>query len=254
MANRFHVRLTMKKIAFIFLFGVLLSLHAFAVEYAKVKIRATVVDAETNEPLEWVTVVVIRQWLPVAQKEERNKPGPITLNDTITDNAGKFSFNLGSVEISDDDLVWRRDLRKASLKLYPPEIMLFKPGYEFQKLRNADVSERTRDETLSPNFSEWDGKTIKMKKFKGGASEYAKHLAGFGSDLRRMAEVAYSLDIVPKKCLYGELGPVIYSLRKQTKIFEAENIHPSPFEEFLELHDKYYLEYGCDSPKMYLRK
>jgi len=50
---------------------------------------------------------------------------------------------------------------------------LFKPGYKWVGLDNYPLSTYSTD---SVRKSDWNGKTIKMERFKGAPKEYATHL------------------------------------------------------------------------------
>lgn len=146
--------------------------------YSARPIIATVVDAETGVPLEGVNIVV--RWA-LEEKTTGTRVGDLDLMEAVTDKNGTFHISgwqgkappEGTAPWTDKVSV-RYETRLSSGS---PEIILFKSGYEPTAVGNYDyLSPALRDEHHTwQRFSEWDGKVIKLKKYKGDPASY-----GFG--------------------------------------------------------------------------
>ncbi len=113
--------------------------------YSAKPISGTVVDGETGRPLEGV--IVLAQWVLVGDSR-------IHVAEVVTDASGRY-FIPG----------WGPKARPpfAPLTGYSdPELMYFKPSYAPLFLYN-----RVLDNFDWVRTSDWDGKTIELKKFDG---------------------------------------------------------------------------------------
>jgi hypothetical protein len=142
----------------IFLHGCVL---ANPLMYAATSIEAWVKDADTGQPLEGV--IVVAQW----ELRGGLHPGPVgslTVLETVTDATGRFTF-----------YAWGP--RVAPLGTYfgaaAPRFLFFKPAYEPSYLSNTV---RKKIDRSLLRHSEWDGKTILLKKFMGSEKEWAKQI------------------------------------------------------------------------------
>lgn len=195
--------------------------------YSAEPMEAGVVDADTKQPLEGV--IVVAHW-----ELERGTPGgsvpagQLMVMETVTDSQGKFSFpGFGPKPAVTSHLVHK-----------DPELILFKSGYRYQILTNeysGDIELRTR----AVRRSEWNGKTIELKPFKGGAVEYANHLGSLNNNL-------YPL-LGSDSCEWKKIPHMLLALTQQSRIFKKAGIEA--------LYDvNVYLpvsENKCGSPKVF---
>lgn len=135
-------------------------------------ITATVVDEETKKPLEGVIVVAHWQLVEGGFLDSSVRAGELMVMETLTDANGKFHFPEWGPKYK---LLGR-------MKNDDPQLIIFKPGYEFKSLANEWSSTEIRD-YRALRSSDWDGKTIELKVFKGTMSEYNQHLLFLNSDM-----------------------------------------------------------------------
>src|SRR6267378_1466906 len=128
--------------------------------YSAKPITATVVDAETGEPLEGVNVVA--HWV-LHYRSSWSGAGDLELLETVTDNVGKFHFPGWEGKAPPSDQPYETRLGNAD-----PMMILFKSGYRPGGAGNYLQPERLREENHTwQRYSDWDGKVIKLEKVKG---------------------------------------------------------------------------------------
>lgn len=120
---------------------------AFGFIYRANETKAQVVDAKTGAPVEGA--LVIANWQLVGGLEGGVPRGQIEIQETFTDASGRFVLHG-----------WGPRLRfsgHASIRW--PQILIFKPGYKFQRLLNqsAIAHENTPQ-------SEWNGRQITLER------------------------------------------------------------------------------------------
>lgn len=133
--------------------------------YSAEPMEARVVDAESKKSLEGV--IVVAHWELERGTVGGSVPaGQLMVMEAVTNKTGKFAFpGFGPKPAVTSHLVHK-----------DPELILFKSGYRYLVLTNeysGDIKLRTR----AVRRSEWNGKTIELKPFKGSLEEYEKHLA-----------------------------------------------------------------------------
>lgn len=163
--------LTERLLKILFVLSVLVALPACAgpLKYSAEPIEARVIDAETKQPVEGV--IVTANWQLFHSTVGGRVPGnQLRVMEAVTDKDGRFHFPAWGPKLSLWGYLDNRD----------PQLLLFKPGYEYKRLEN-EVSSKTN--MASRRRSEWNGKTIEMKPFKGTAEEYAGHLSFLKTDL-----------------------------------------------------------------------
>ena len=157
-----------------------LSLQACATmhTYSAKPITATVVDAETGEPLEGVNVVA--HWV-LRNRMTWGGVGDLELLETVTDKNGKFHFQGWEGKIP-----WALGPYETRLSNEDPAMIFFKNGYKPSGVGNDLQPERLRDENHTwERYSDWEGKVIKLEKFKGDPAWYGFGITtGLGSGIK----------------------------------------------------------------------
>lgn len=147
--------------------GTMLPLTACATgypsHYSAEAIAAKVIDAETKQPLEGV--IVTANWQLLGGIEGTYPVGQMQLLETLTGPDGVFRFPA-----------WGPLKRpQGHLLNDDPQLLLFKPGYEYRRLSNwLEASWGKLREPL--RRSDWNGRTTEMKKFTDTSEEWFKML------------------------------------------------------------------------------
>lgn len=202
-----------------------------ALTYSAEPIEAWVVDAETQRPLEGV--VVVAHW------ELRGGPSPggstpvgqLMVMEAVTDKNGRFHFPA-----------WGPKLRPALTELHnhDPHLILFKSSYRYAGLAN-EMRYISRPETiLEPvRRSDWNGKTIELKPFKGTVEEWARHL-GF---------LMTSLRFVEENCNWKKTPRIILALDSEKELLKKSGIIRTFYSiSYLPTNEK-----ECGSPQEFFR-
>ena len=146
--------------------------------YSGKEIRASVVDAETGQPVDGAVVVAVWQLTPVSGEGPR-----LHVGEVVTDRGGAF-FMPGWGPIA------RPPLTEAQSDF--PYLIVFKHGYVPVKLRNAPKSDFARIRSLPPTpakkaiyatgyegtpadsvqESVWNGMAIRIEAFRGSSAEW----------------------------------------------------------------------------------
>lgn len=165
--------------------------------YSAKEIKATIVDAETGEPLEGV--VVVAQWILFEGGIGHGGHGRrLEVLEAVTDKEGKFTITG-----------WGPKRRPAFTYLdnLDPLLSIFKSGYKYTRLINAPFEEFSR---MYPNYKEmdteklldfilthnleskdairtsiWNGTVIRLRKFKGTEEDWLDELQKVLSDSGR---------------------------------------------------------------------
>ena len=177
-------------------FVAVLSLPACATTdaYSAKPITATVVDAETGQPLEGVNVIT--RWM-LEEKRTGTGVGDLDLMEAVTDKNGKFLFHAWERKAPptrttpvSDTLTVRYETRLSSGS---PEMIFFKGGYKPARMGNYNyLSPELRDQYHAwERSSDWSGKIIKMEKFKGSLENYSSLANGTLSGLGNRIECAW---------------------------------------------------------------
>jgi hypothetical protein len=139
--------------------------------YSAKPITATVVDAETGEPLEGVNVVA--HWV-LRNRTTWGGVGDLELLETVTGKSGQLHF-----EGWDGKTPWSLGPYETRLSNEDPAMIFFKSGYKPGGAGNHLQPERLRDEDhIWERYSDWDGKVIKLEKFKGNPESYGSAVDG----------------------------------------------------------------------------
>jgi hypothetical protein len=150
-------------IRLLLMFGAL-ALAGCATTYSARPVTATVVDAETGEPLEGVSVVAF--W--ALHDSHWRSQGNLELLEGVTDKTGKFYIPGWSDKPVPASMPMGTRLGNAD-----PGIVVFKGGYKVLGLSNLNQPNRLRRENHAwERYSEWDGKVLKLDRFRGDWTFY----------------------------------------------------------------------------------
>lgn len=222
----------------------LLSLAACASSYpshySAEAISAKVIDAETREPLDGV--IVVANWQLLGGIEGNYPVGQMQVLETQTGPDGVFRFPA-----------WGPLKRPHGHLLdADPQLLLFKPGYEYQRLYNwFEVSWGRLREPV--RRSDWNRRVITLKRFKGAIQAYEDHFEALNKELEHVATDD------PKDCNWKKLPRTIVAISRERKLLEEKGINPHTLfslDKELIANDEYYTKKGkasCGSPKVFLR-
>lgn len=133
------------------------------VTYSAESIEAWVVDAETKQPIEGA--VVVAHWVlegPTLVDIKVRQAGDLVVLEAVTDKDGRFHFpGWGPI----------RHWGRSRLTYLDPELIVFKSGYEYRRLANPITKEAIEGKPYPIRRSQWNGKTIELKKFSGTAKQ-----------------------------------------------------------------------------------
>lgn len=197
-------------------------------QYSAEAIEARVVDAETKKPLEGV--VVTANW----QLEEgtlggNRSAGQLMVMETVTDKNGRFTFPAWGPK-----WLWKGFLVNAD-----PKLLLFKSGYEYRELYN-EYSSAPELRTRKLRYSDWNGKTIELKRFKGTMEEYVRHLSFLMT----------GLSFIEDDCQWKKTPKMLMALQKQADAFKASGIVTAIYSvDYMPTNEK-----KCGSVKEYFRR
>lgn len=132
------------------------------VTYSARPIAARVVDDESGASL--AGVIVVAQWLLVREVVpgllHKSYGDPLRIEETVTDAEGRFEFpGWGPVP--------RPTL--FHLEHQDPQLLLFRAGHYPRQVANEV---RSRHSESAVRVSQWDGKTIRMRRFTGQPQAY----------------------------------------------------------------------------------
>ena len=186
-----------KRLIVLFAISAALGLPGCANDYSAKAIEAWVVDADTKQPLEGVSVVA--HW----QLEYGLEGGgryPFTVMETVTDKNGRFTFPAWGPKEVPSSLP-----SEARLKNIDPGVLLFKAGYDtFYEAKKQDRRPLSSFGGHGPSVREWyaNGEKIELRLLKSvplearvyshtdrqSDVEYAAgRLEGFDSNLRLLS-------------------------------------------------------------------
>ena len=131
--------------------------------YTAEPIAARIVDADTGAPVEGVNVVAA--WQAKGGLEGGNIMGYVTVMEDVTNANGEFSFPSWGPK------KWRN----GAIRDGAPLLILFKPGYDAALLWESKYGVEFAPSHMSSN---WNGKTIGVKKFERTKDEYSQSYVG----------------------------------------------------------------------------
>jgi hypothetical protein len=228
------------------LIGSLTWLGACSEEYAAPALSAQVVDADTGLPL--AGVAVASDWQLEGGLEGGNLLGAITVMEAETDDKGKFQFpGWGPKQVERSLGVYAN----ARLRSRAPGLTLFKAGYEYKELQNyGSPSANTHD-----IVSDWNGRTIKLKPFRGTSAEYARQLDWLSSSL-----LTYTAS--DRRCAAGKPCPAacqgqgilktISAIGDESRKLQENGIQSTTIDQQLIANEDAYRRLGCMSTRTLL--
>jgi hypothetical protein len=182
--------------------GVSLPAHAFTLYYTADPIEAKVIDADTKQPLEGV--VVVAHWELVLSSPGGDSPaGQLMVMEAVTDKNGTFRIPGWGPKLA---------IRSHLSDYRDPELLLFKSGYEYRGLNNA----LTGEDRGAHRRSDWDGKTIDMKLFKGTEEEYAEQVYKLDGNFDTIRD--------GKDCEWKKIPRMLVALDRMREHFDKEGI------------------------------
>jgi hypothetical protein len=157
-----------KKVIYTFISSLLLLVLASGCQtktYVKTSpVSGKVVDAETNVPID--DVIVIGYWPASIDFSHDSSEVTVEVLEAVTNKLGSYKIP-GWSKKSYGTFTYSR-----------PRMIFYKTGYEIETLHNEFSFEKfsERPSYFRPWSAEWDGETIKLKRFKGDNRAYRKYL------------------------------------------------------------------------------
>ena len=162
----------------------IMPLSACSRTYSAESIEAWVVDADTGQPIEGV--VVTANWqLETGSVGGNVAAGQLMVMEAVTDAKGRFFFPAWGPKSTPIGFFIPFLTGPAHLVNRDPQLVLFKSGYKWMEISNYPLINYNNE---SLRKSDWNGKTIKLEKFKGNLREYAEHLSYMTIGLRFMEQ------------------------------------------------------------------
>jgi hypothetical protein len=197
--------------------------------YSAEAIEAWVMDEDTGQPLEGV--IVVADW-ELETRWESPPAGQMMVMETVTDAKGRFYFPA-----------WGPKPRwplEGELVFKDPRILLFKSDYEAKGLQNEVTS---HPNTSPVRQSDWNGKTIKLKKFTGSLERYANKV-GYIDD---------SLDFAFRHhdCSWKQIPRILVAIDQEKRRLKEKGI-PNDLRS-IEYRDKGFNSAHCGSMRDFLR-
>jgi len=169
--------------------------------YSAAPIEAWVVDSETNQLIEGAVVTANWQLVTGSLAGGEIPKGQLTVMEAVTDKSGHFYFegwtqpNLATAELRDKD----------------PQILIFKPDYNFFSFVSDYSPGRL---LLGPNRkSAITGRTLRLSKFGGSLEKYADQLSILGT----------SLENIVSDCEWKKIPRMVLALDEERKRIKGIN-------------------------------
>lgn len=180
---------------------------AMPLQYVIEPMEARIVDAETKQPIEGV--VVVAHWELEHGTVGGNVPsGQLKVMESVTNKDGRFAFSGFGPETVWDSFLVNKD----------PELIIFKSGYEYRRLLNRYISDREL-RTRRERRSDWNGKIVELKLFKGMMEEYARRLTSL--------EISLGFAYRGDNCEWKSAPRMVASLFKEEVILSQKRISNS---------------------------
>lgn len=212
-----------------------------SVQYTAPPMAATVVDSESGQPL--AGVYVVADWQLEGGLEGGSRLGAIMMMETQTDANGRFEFPGWGPK---DPLSVGVRTGNARLKNSTPQLLLFKPGYEYDRLRNPSST----DPAPAIVRSLWDGKRIELRRFRGDTFQYEQLVGSLSREL--MHDSANASGCTEARacitaCQWERIPRTIRAIERQYQEFKAAGIRAGNIYLNLVMADAEYQKLGCAS-------
>lgn len=194
----------MSKIRYAWLIVLLIPLQSCAVYYSAAPIEAWVVDAETGKPLEGV--IVTANWQLKGGLEGGNEIGQMMVMEAVTDKNGRFFIPAWGP---------KKNNTEGHIKDEAPRLLLFKSGYSYLRLFNDTAVTARPGPSLK---SDWNGKAIKMEKFKGPLDEYAQNIYELSSNVDSVIDISKGV----QDCYWKQIPLMLVALNNMSLSFEVQ--------------------------------
>lgn len=162
--------------------------------------------------------------------EGGNTVGWVKVMEAVTDANGRFAFDgWGPIE-------WKK---AGALQGGSPTLILFKDGYQITFL----VQQTRERNGMAPSHmrSDYDKKTIKMARFRGSTSDYARHVARLDTNIDSLLST--------EECNFRAIPRFLGSVDKVNEIFLSQKL-PNHVRSLTYLGERY--SKGCGDLKSYV--
>ncbi len=224
------------------------ALQGCTTSYGAKPIEARVVDANTGRPLEGV--IINAKW-ELNFGWEYGSYYDMKVMEAVTDQNGRFSFPAWGPEPIPSQLPWNARMQNGD-----PVMTFFKGGYIPLRLRN-EREEWHRFSGPRIRTSEWNGKTIELKKFdenfKYSLPGYAAMVNGLvDSGLSYSVSGGYICDWMKTPRMLVAMLKEVDRINEQDKSHTISNTISSKY--IINEFELSSLQNGCGSTKEFLKE
>ncbi len=165
--------------------------------YSSLPIIAHVIDKDTGQPLEGV--IIVARWKVERTAVQSKTTGQLMVAEAVTNVEGEFRIPAwGPRPTSIIDRVTAT----------APELLLFKSGYESLRVTNKVDGSNFAAPIIQ---SQWNGKTIKLKKFIGSDQEWAKQV--------RIIDTSIDFAFQYQDCSWKYIPRMIVAIHREEREF-----------------------------------
>lgn len=197
--------------------------------YTAPSFGGSVVDEETQQPLEGV--IVVAHWELQRTAIQTVTVGQLKVLETLTDAHGRYQFSGWAQAASPLDHVSPDS----------PILLFFKSGYSPRQTSNYQFN---MPAAAGPVLvSEWNGKVVQLKKFSENLEKYAREVENF--------ERALDFVFRHKDCMWQKTPRILIAMDREEKLLKEQGVSNS-------LHSLEYRYKGaiipqCGSMQKFLR-
>jgi len=226
------------KVTALALFAALLLYALWPLTYSADAIDARLVDEETNEPIKGA--IVLAHWELVGGLEGGHVQGQMMVMETETDANGYFHFPAWGPKLIP------LSMQLADLGFRDPAIIIFKPGYQIGgELSNDKTSKQLLKKGPSRRVSQWDGKTITVRRADRHSKTYRDGLGWLSDNLSRIG------DYPPDPCAWRKMPRMIMATSAEVEQLGKDFLLGSPYDHYVG-NEEHIIEIGCGSPTQFL--
>ena len=206
--------------------------------YSAKSIEGWVVDAQTKQPLEGVSVVAY--WVLRAGVLEDSSVGELTVLESVTDRTGRYSFPAWGPKPLPPGVPATTHLVDED-----PQMDYYKAGYRNKYLRNSRPDDPIRFHGPSVRASDWNGKTIEMADIKSQLNDRAQELRFFAGSMDSLSDYP---------CYWRHIPQTLVALDKESKTLKSVGLKVAISRiEILLTSEEFYLAHHpqCGSPRKF---